>query len=441
MKSLLAGAMSIALCLVAPVAVAQEEGQGALLVIMDVSGSMKENDAAGGSRIDGARAAATDLVEAVPDGTPIGLRVYGDEYDGSDKAEGCLDTRLAVPIGPVEDTGGDITAEIEDATPTGFTPIGYSLQQAADDFGDEANRSIVLVSDGEDTCGDPPPCEAAEQLIADGIDVRVDTIGLAIEDDQEAQDQLECIAEATGGDFFEASGADELTERLSQVSTRAIEGRSAEGEEVDGGPIVTQASPIEPGTTYLDDVVTGESRWYSFPVQEGDQITVTLSEDGTVSYGCCLELRLIKPDQVSGFGFDNGYTDDVPKIYRTGTNEDGANETGDYYLSVLLDGQVSEGDGALEYQLEVAVEGAGGEDEETATETESTDETDAATAQPDDNEQTAEPGDEQTTAADASDTDDGNGLLLPIVIVLGVAVLALGGAVVYLLIRMNRQSP
>lgn len=144
---------------------------------------------------------------------------------------------------------------------------------------------------------------------------------------------------------------------------------------------------------------------------------------------------------MSGFGFDNGYTDDVPKIYRTGTNEDGANETGDYYLSVLLDGQVSEGDGALEYQLEVAVEGAGGEDEETATETESTDETDAATAQPDDNEQTAEPGDEQTTAADASDTDDGNGLLLPIVIVLGVAVLALGGAVVYLLIRMNRQSP
>lgn len=442
-----ASLMTLALCLLAPAAAAQEGEQGALLVIMDVSGSMDEDDGAGGTRIEGARAAVTDLVEAVPDDTPIGLRIYGGRYDSSNKAQGCQDTQLTVPIGPVQSTGSDITSEIDDATPLGFTPIGYSLQQAAGDFGDEANRSIVLVSDGEDTCGDPDPCDVAKQLSEDGIEVRVDTIGLAIEGNQEAQGQLECIAEATGGSFVEAADADELTERLSQVATRAIEGWSAEGEEVDGGPIVTDAAPIEPGTTYLDDIVIDEARWYSFPVQEGDQITATLSEDGTVDYGCCVRIELTEPDQTSSFGSEGGFSEGVAQIFRTGTNEEGAETTGDYYLQVTFGGTTADkGEGALTYQLEVGVEGEGDGAEESATATESRndadttaapDEGDETTAAPD---ETTEPEDE-TSASDAADADDGNGLLLTLVILLGIVAAGLGGAVVYLLVRMNRQSP
>ncbi|MGB6004158.1 MAG: VWA domain-containing protein [Ornithinimicrobium sp.] len=435
MKALLAAAMAIAMCLLGAPAAAQEDEQGALLVIMDVSGSMNEDDGAGGTRIQGARAAVTDLVDAVPEGTPIGLRIYGGRYPSSNKAQGCRDTQLTVPIGAVESTGEDITSEIGDVTPRGSTPIGYSLQEAGGDFGEQSNRSIVLVSDGDDTCGDPDPCDVAEQLSADGIQVRVDTIGLAIEDNPQAQGQLECIAEASGGGFFEAADADELTEQLSQVATRAIEGWTAEGEEVDGGPIVTDATPIEPGTTYLDDVVTGEARWYSFPVQEGDQITVTLSEDGTVDYGCCIELRMTSNDQVSDFGFNNGYSDGVAKIYRTGTSTDeGAGNTGDYYFSVILTDDLQE---SLEYQFEVLVQGDDPTTEPSATETQPTDDAGTTTAT---DEPTAEP-EETDTAAEAANTDDGNGLLLPLVIILLVAVLALGGAVVYLLIRMNRNSP
>lgn len=436
MRVLTAALACLVLCLLPNAALAQQQEEGALLVIMDVSGSMDEGDGAGGTRIEGARAAATDLVEAVPEGTQIGLRVYGDEYGGSNREQGCQDTRLAVPIGPVESTGTDITSQIEDATPTGFTPIGFSLQQAAGDFTDQSNRSVVLVSDGEDTCGDPPACEVAEQLTQDGIEVRVDTIGLAIEDNQEAQDELTCIAETTGGSYVEAADAEELTERLSRVSTRAIEGWSAEGQDVDGGPIITDATAVEPGTTYLDDVVPGEARWYSFPVQEGEDVTVTLSEDGTVAYGCCLELNVTEPDQESRIGFENGYTDGVPKIYRTGTLDEGARASGDHYLSVVLD---DDGEQALQYQLELQIEG-----DPSTTEPPTTDADEETTPNGADDAQSTEAGDDGAKEGQASSeggADGGNGLLLTLVIVLGVAVAALGVAVIYLLRQSQRRSP
>ena len=438
MRSSFVAAVTAVLCLGAPSASAQEGDSGALLVIMDVSGSMNEDDEAGAPRIDGARTAARDLVDTVPEGTRIGLRVYGDQYDGSDKEEGCQDTRLAVPIGPVESTGEQINSEIDDSVPTGFTPIGLSLEQAADDFTDEANRSIVLVSDGEDTCGDPKPCDVAKDLSESGIDVRVDTIGLAIEDNPQAQTELECIAEATGGDFVQAADASELTTRLSQLSTRAVQGWSADGEEIEGGAIVTEATPIDPGTTYVDDVVANEARWFSFPAEEGQDIVVTVSEDGSQNYGCCVTALLYMPDQTSRLARDSVSPQGVAQILRLATAPQGADESGDYYVSV--DRSTStEDSGPVTFQIDVSVEGGDAAAETSApttTEPEATDDA-SASATPD----AAEADEtEATVAAEPTDTGDGNGLLVTLVVLLGLAVLALGGVVAWLVAKMNRGS-
>ncbi|MGB3762398.1 MAG: VWA domain-containing protein [Ornithinimicrobium sp.] len=433
MRSAVIAVVAVVLCLLAPSASAQEGESGALLVIMDVSGSMNEDDGAGAPRIEGARTAAQDLVDAVPDGTRIGLRVYGDQYDGSDKEEGCQDTRLAVPIGPVESTGQQIDAEIDDSVPTGFTPIGLSLEQAADDFTDEANRSIVLVSDGEDSCGDPKPCDVAEDLSQSGIDVRVDTIGLAIEDNPQAQTELQCIAEATGGDFVQAADASELTTRLSQLSTRAVQGWSAEGEEIEGGAIVTQATPIQPGTTYVDDVVANEARWFSFPAQEGQDIAVTVSEDGSQDYGCCVTALLYMPDQISRLARDSVTPKGVAQILRVTTPPQGAFESGDYYVSV--DRSTSTQDsGPVTFQIDVTIEGGDAAAETSApttTEPVATDDA-AASATPDEA--------EATVASDPADAEEGNGLLVTLVVLLGVAVLGLGGVVAWLVAKMNKGS-
>ena len=48
------------------------------------------------------------------------------------------------------------------ATPRGQTPLTYSLEQAAQDFGatSDEERVIILVSDGEETCGGDPAAAA-----------------------------------------------------------------------------------------------------------------------------------------------------------------------------------------------------------------------------------------------------------------------------------------
>lgn len=444
MKKLAIGICAALLSVTSAAAQGQEQGEdGALLVIMDISGSMAEDDGSGAPRIEGAQAAVEDLVDTVPDSTRIGLRVYGDQYAGDDQDEGCQDTRLAVPIGPVTSSGPQIVSEIDDVAPLGFTPIGASLQAAADDFTDEANRSIVLVSDGEDTCGEPRPCEVAEELTSAGINVRVDTIGLTIEDNPTAQRELECIAEATGGTYVEAADAGELSEQLTQVSTRAIQGWSASGQEVDGGPIVTQATPIEPGTTYLDDVVEGEARWYSFPLEEGQEATMTLSEDGTVDYGCCVKLRLYYPDQQTANWTQSGNSRGVAQIVRTETPTNGAPESGEYYLSVVLDGQLDDTEGALEYQLDVAVDaesGADGSEETEAPSQDSSPATVTVTADPAEDAVTPSGPDESVATAQDEGDEGGTSLLTILVAVLALAVLALVAAVGWLFSRLRSQD-
>ena len=86
------------------------------------------------------------------------------------------------------------------AAASGYTPIGESLRVAARGLPAEGPRSIVLVSDGEDACTPPPPCEVAKQLKQSGrIDLVVHTIGFKV--GAAARAQLTCIASATGGGF------------------------------------------------------------------------------------------------------------------------------------------------------------------------------------------------------------------------------------------------
>ncbi|WP_369145297.1 hypothetical protein [Streptomyces sp. R44] len=113
--------------------------------------------------------------------TVRGLRVYG-----ADRTSGCTDTRLAKPVAPLDRAG--LKAAVAALTPKGDTPIGLSLRKAAEDLpapppGAITIRTILLISDGEDTCGTPQPCEVAAELAHQGIGLRIDTydVGFANE--------------------------------------------------------------------------------------------------------------------------------------------------------------------------------------------------------------------------------------------------------------------
>ena len=190
---------------------AATEGGGALLLIMDASGSMREELPEGGTRLEAAKEGLRGVVASLPEETEVGLRVLGGAQGSS-----CDATELIAPVTPLDPEG--LNAAIDGFDAGGETPIGRSLEAAGTDLPAEGGRTIVLVSDGEDTCTPPDPCEMAEDLKAQGIDVVIETVGFALGGNEAARTQLTCIAEATGGEFHDVADAEELGETLGEVA-------------------------------------------------------------------------------------------------------------------------------------------------------------------------------------------------------------------------------
>ncbi|MFF3358811.1 VWA domain-containing protein [Streptomyces sp. NPDC002917] len=153
----------------ATAAPAAADKQPRIETVLDVSGSMAEDDAGGQTRLAAAKSAVGGLLDGTPDGTAMGLRVYGAQYAGADVGPGCKDTQLLAPVEPMDaTTKAAAKAEIEKLKAVGMTPIGHSLKAAAADLGDTGARRIILVSDGEDTCAPPPPARSPASSRAPG---------------------------------------------------------------------------------------------------------------------------------------------------------------------------------------------------------------------------------------------------------------------------------
>jgi hypothetical protein len=180
----------------------------AVLLILDASGSMNARLPNGETRMAVAQRAIKGVAGFVPAQAQLSLRMYGAQSAANQK--NCQDTHLAVPFGPASASGGAITTTVDGARAQGYTPIAYSLGQAANDFAAGAKeRVIVLVSDGKETCqGDP--VLAAKALAAAGITVH--TVGFVV--DSAARGQLQAIARLTGGTYFDAPVGPELPDTL-----------------------------------------------------------------------------------------------------------------------------------------------------------------------------------------------------------------------------------
>jgi Ca-activated chloride channel family protein len=244
------------------------------MVVLDASGSMKQADAPG-PRIDVAKRAVTGLVAALPPDARVGLTVYGTSTGSgaADKAAGCRDIKQLIPVQAVDKAAfGTAVAGIR---ASGYTPIGRSLQAAARALPAEGPRSVVLVSDGEDTCAPPAPCDVAKQLKAAGTDLVVHTIGFKV--NAAARAQLACIAAATGGTFREASSGAALGAILETQVQRAIQPYTAVGTPIRGGATPADAPAIRPGQ-YLDTYEKGGKsagddgtiKFYKITLQPGD---------------------------------------------------------------------------------------------------------------------------------------------------------------------------
>lgn len=182
-----------------------------VLLILDASGSMNAKLPNGETRVAVAQRAIKGVVGFIPAQAQLSLRIYGAQSASSQK--NCQDTNLAVPFGPASANGGAIVTTVDGVKAQGYTPIAYSLNQAAGDFAADAKeRVVVLVSDGKETCaGDPV---VAAKALADK-NIIVHTVGFIV--DSAARGQLQAIARATGGTYFDAPVGPELPDTLKQA--------------------------------------------------------------------------------------------------------------------------------------------------------------------------------------------------------------------------------
>ena len=182
-------------------------GNPKAVIIFDASGSMR-------GKIDGvpkikiAKDALKKVVKRWNPKVELGLTVYGHRRKGD-----CSDIETIVPIGKLNKE--QIIKKVMAISPKGKTPISRALKRAANELNyTEGNSTVILISDGKETC-DPDPCGTAKELKKLGIGFVAHVIGFNV--NKAADRQLRCIANATGGQYFNAKNADALKSAMKAI--------------------------------------------------------------------------------------------------------------------------------------------------------------------------------------------------------------------------------
>jgi hypothetical protein len=174
-----------------------------LEIILDASGSMKTLMGPKQSRWDVALETLDQALNSLPDDFNVGLRVYG-HRELSTSPKTCTDSELVIPVKKLDRKA--ILARANLFKPKGETPLVYSALQAPGDLKALGGGTVILITDGEESCkGDP--VKAAAELRASGLDIRLNIVGFALKNPQTQKD-LAGFSQSTGGLFYSAeSGA------------------------------------------------------------------------------------------------------------------------------------------------------------------------------------------------------------------------------------------
>ncbi|HEV7716355.1 MAG TPA: VWA domain-containing protein, partial [Steroidobacteraceae bacterium] len=196
-------------------------------VILDASGSMLQRIGTQ-RRIDIARQTLTRLTSAtIPAGTPFALRVFGREVDS-------CQTDLVIPLGPLNATAVGAKIATLESKNNARTPIGASLAKIAEDLhGVTGERLVILLTDGEETCGGDAAAEI-DKLKKAGVGVRVNIVGFAI-DDAKLAATFRHWADTSGGTYFDTQDAAGLDKALSQAMRPGFEVVDAQGHVTSAG--------------------------------------------------------------------------------------------------------------------------------------------------------------------------------------------------------------
>ena len=170
---------------------------GGIEVILDASGSMLKRMGDGRRRIAVAHDALSGLVRnTLPKGTPFAFRAFGLAPDD-------CSSELKIPFGPLNPGAAEKAIRAVPAVNLAKTAIAASLAAAAEDLArTHAPRVMVLLTDGEETCGGDVAGTIAA-IRAQGLDIRLSIVGFAVEDAGLAE-TFAAWAEQGGGSYVPA---------------------------------------------------------------------------------------------------------------------------------------------------------------------------------------------------------------------------------------------
>ncbi len=183
-----------------------------ILFLVDASLSMR-NQWPGGTKWNTAMNSLNDIADSIATipNVEMGMRVFGHLHPEPDK--NCYDSRLEVPID--SNNAARIKKKLSEIRPKGITPLVYSIEKSASDFGKvPAKNILIVITDGEDACeGDP--CGISLMLQRNNIILRPFIIGMQLQ--QKSLDKMNCV-----GKLFNTISADDFSTTLKKVVLESI---------------------------------------------------------------------------------------------------------------------------------------------------------------------------------------------------------------------------
>ncbi|MGQ9700331.1 MAG: VWA domain-containing protein [Candidatus Bipolaricaulaceae bacterium] len=188
-------------------------GPSGYMFILDASNSMNDPWTGGKTKITWAKEALLQTIQAIPETTAFGVVAFGHRLPGEPKAQSCADIEVVLAYGvhpPAERSA--LIQKIEGLGAKGWTPLAEAMKVAS--AAAPATARLILLTDGEETCGGEP-LEVAKELCAKGY--TLDVVGIALE--PQAQASLRALAEQCAGKFILAKDPIELPGLLIELAS------------------------------------------------------------------------------------------------------------------------------------------------------------------------------------------------------------------------------
>ncbi|MEO1260201.1 MAG: VWA domain-containing protein [Bacteroidota bacterium] len=188
-----------------------------IIFIVDASGSMW-GQIDGATKMQIAKDVLQELVGNMPEEQSLGLVAYGHRQKGD-----CRDVEYLVAAD--SEDKNLFNNKMAALKPLGKTPLAYSAKLVIDDLRQNGGKAtVILVTDGVETC-DGDLCQLVKDAKAEGIEFKMHVVGFDLKPEEKAN--LQCAAEAGGGDYLDAANAEELSDVLNNTAAQTVDAPAA----------------------------------------------------------------------------------------------------------------------------------------------------------------------------------------------------------------------